>query len=140
MDAALSAGFPCGGWCPDGRAAEDGTIPARYPVIELSGAGYRQRTRQNVLDSDGTVVIHFGTIRGGTRETVRFCERFGKPVLMVDGRLTDSKEAAAQAAGFVAAHSIKVLNVAGPRETQHLGARAYAEAVIRDLLRHRHEM
>ncbi|MCG6885904.1 MAG: putative molybdenum carrier protein, partial [Proteobacteria bacterium] len=24
LDAALAAGIPCGGWCPDGRKAEDG--------------------------------------------------------------------------------------------------------------------
>jgi hypothetical protein len=53
LDAALAANFPCGGWCPGNRRAEDGTIPARYPVSPLLGAGYRQRTRQNVIDSDG---------------------------------------------------------------------------------------
>lgn len=24
--------FPCGGWCPEGRRAEDGVIPEHYPV------------------------------------------------------------------------------------------------------------
>ena len=28
LDAALAAKFPCGGWCPADRAAEDGPIPA----------------------------------------------------------------------------------------------------------------
>ncbi|RTR01064.1 hypothetical protein EKG36_14450 [Halomonas nitroreducens] len=32
LDAALAAGFPCGGWCPADRRAEDGPIPERYPV------------------------------------------------------------------------------------------------------------
>jgi Circularly permutated YpsA SLOG family len=27
LDAALAAGFPCGGWCPADRRAEDGPIP-----------------------------------------------------------------------------------------------------------------
>ena len=27
LDAALAASFPCGGWCPLGRKAEDGVIP-----------------------------------------------------------------------------------------------------------------
>jgi hypothetical protein len=34
LDAALAAGFPCGGWCPRGRRAEDGPIPDRYPLQE----------------------------------------------------------------------------------------------------------
>jgi hypothetical protein len=51
LDAALAAGFPCGGWCPADRCAEDGPIPARYPLNSLARGGYRERARQNVLDS-----------------------------------------------------------------------------------------
>lgn len=35
LDAALARRFPCGGYCPSGRRAEDGPIPARYPLEEL---------------------------------------------------------------------------------------------------------
>jgi len=134
LDAALAAGFPCGGWCPEGRVAEDGPIAPRYPVIELPGAGYRQRTRQNVVDSDGTLVVYFGELAGGTRETVRFCEHFRKPVLVVDGAIASPTQIAAKAADFVTTRGIAVLNVAGPRENNYPGARAYAEGVVRDLL------
>jgi hypothetical protein len=134
LDAALAHGFPCGGWCPAGRLAEDGAIAARYPVVELAGADYPQRTRQNVLDSDGTLVIHFGALKGGTLKTVRLCEHFKKPLLVVDGLTASTSDAGAKAAAFVAAHSIRVLNVAGPRESDSPGARAYAEAAITALL------
>ncbi|MDH3584808.1 MAG: putative molybdenum carrier protein, partial [Phycisphaerae bacterium] len=60
LDAALACGQPCGGWCPQDRAAEDGPIDPRYPLKELPGGGYRQRTHRNVIDSDGTVVLSFG--------------------------------------------------------------------------------
>src|SRR5678815_754424 len=75
LDVALSLGLDCGGWCPEGRLAEDGTIPARYPVRELPGGGFVQRTAQNVTDSDGTLIIHHGDLRGGTRETARLCAK-----------------------------------------------------------------
>lgn len=39
LDAALEAGFPCGGWCPLGRKSEDGVIDKRYPLVELSKGG-----------------------------------------------------------------------------------------------------
>src|SRR3984893_11715567 len=45
LDAALAAGFSCGGWCPKDRNAEDGPIPERYPMTLLEGGGERQRTR-----------------------------------------------------------------------------------------------
>jgi hypothetical protein len=35
LDAALAAKFPCGGWCPADRRAEDGPIPQRYPLTPL---------------------------------------------------------------------------------------------------------
>src|SRR5881398_944095 len=38
LDAALAFEVECGGWCPAGRLAEDGTIPKRYPVMELPNA------------------------------------------------------------------------------------------------------
>lgn len=57
LDASLKSNFPCGGWCPGDRSAEDGTIPERYPLTPLPGGGFRQRTRQNVADSDGTLIL-----------------------------------------------------------------------------------
>jgi hypothetical protein len=53
LDAALAAHFPCGGWCPADRKAEDGEVPEEYPVTPLRHGGYRARTRKNVEESDG---------------------------------------------------------------------------------------
>ena len=36
LDAALAAGFPCGGWCPGDRRAEDGKVPDFYPLTPYS--------------------------------------------------------------------------------------------------------
>jgi len=107
---------PCGGWCPEGRLAEDGAIPARYPVIELPGADYLKRTAQNVIDSDGTLIIHYSELTGGSLKTLEFCERFKQPVLVLDGGELDPAAAAREAAAFILSHAIQTLNVAGPRE------------------------
>jgi hypothetical protein len=130
LDAALATSFPCGGWCPAGRKAEDGPIPDWYPLIELAGADYLERTKQNVIDSDGTLVIYFGELAGGTRETVRFCERLGKAVLMRDGAKKVPSSIAVDAMSFAALHNIAVLNVAGPRESIHPGAQVFAAKVV----------
>jgi hypothetical protein len=131
LDAALEAGFPCGGWCPQGRRAEDGIIPARYPVNELGGAGYRQRTLRNVLDSDATLIIAFGPTRGGTELTRRFCRENGIPCRVIDATTLTPGQAAPLIAGFVSAHDIATLNVAGPRESQAPAACAYTREVMR---------
>ncbi|HPN84875.1 MAG TPA: putative molybdenum carrier protein, partial [Victivallales bacterium] len=34
LDAAIALGIPHGGYCPKGRLAEDGTVPAKYNLTE----------------------------------------------------------------------------------------------------------
>ena len=136
LDAALEAGVPCGGWVPEGRMAEDGPIPERYPVAVLPGAGYRERTRRNVIDSDATVIIHFGGIdpRSGTRMTRDDCIANARPHLVIDAATATAEQAAGLIAGFCRAHAVTRLNVAGPRESGAPGARDYTHQAIRSLL------
>ena len=134
LDAALEAGFPCGGWCPEGRIAEDGIIPARYPLVEQPRAGYEERTLQNVLDSDGTAILHFNELEGGTRQTRDYCLAHGKPHELIDAGRTTPTEAALKLAAFVKRHRIAVLNVAGPRASKWPGARDYTRDAIGRLL------
>src|SRR5262245_35299583 len=115
LDAALAARFPCGGWCPEGRLAEDGAIAECYPVVVLAKAGYEERTLRNVIDSDGTVILHSGLLEGGTRLTAEHCARHGKPLATVDASTCPPDQAAAQVAAFIERERITVLNIAGPR-------------------------
>ena len=134
LDAALAATFPCAGLGPEGRMAEHGPIPMTYPLAELPGAGYQERTKRNVMDSDGTLVIYFGELSGGTERTVRYCEQLRKPVLVVDGDALAPEEIAAMASEFIMANEIANLNVAGPRESSHNGAAAYSRQVVTRLI------
>ncbi len=125
LDAALDANCPCGGWCPAGRRAEDGVIPCRYPLAETPSAEYEQRTEWNVRASDGTLVIARGEINGGTAYTLATARRSGKPVIAVNAR---DEGAAATVRTWIAVHGIRVLNVAGPRESKEAGI--YRDALI----------
>jgi hypothetical protein len=132
LDAALALGIPCGGWCPRGRKAEDGVIPARYPLTETPSDRYQQRTRWNVRDSDGTLVLTVGEPAGGTRLTVDVCRKSGKPHLVVDPRDEDGLAAARD---WVRANLAGgVLNVAGPRASEHPGLYEQARAFLQALL------
>lgn len=134
LDAALELGATCGGWCPAGRKAEDGPIPVRYPMTELASPDYPDRTRRNVEDSDGTLILHRGPLSGGTEFTWEMCRMFGKPACLIDTTDVTTAAAAAQARRFVLEHSIRRLNVAGPRASNWANAHAYARAVVRALL------
>ncbi len=68
LDFAIARGIPHGGWCPRGRLAEDGTIPALYQLSETPGPDHAQRTEWNVRDSDGTVIFSIApALTGGSR-------------------------------------------------------------------------
>lgn len=136
LDGALSLNFPCGGWCPEGRLAEDGVIDARYPLRVLAGGGYRQRTEMNVLDSDGTALIFFDylVLGGGTEQTLGFCLKAKKPYLLLDGHELSVSRAAAKISDFVGRYAIHVLNVAGPSGGKLPQAQPYTAAVIRAYL------
>lgn len=134
LDAALESNHPCGGWCPPGRLAEDGVIPARYPMTELNHGGYSERTLRNVLDSDGTAILFDGEIEGGTGHTRDHCLARGKPLLLIDAARTSSSEAAVEIRAFIAREDIAVLNVAGPRASKWPEAHDYAYAAVAHLL------
>ncbi len=135
LDAALAGEFPCGGWCPAGRLAEDGPIPEWYPLSELENGGYLDRTIKNLEDSDGTAIIYFGALEGGTEQTVLHCMRRQKPCKLIDAEEIPPARAAALVATFVATNAIATLNVAGPRLSKIPKAHAYAYEVVTRLLK-----
>ncbi len=118
LDAALSLGVDCGGWCPAGRIDENGVIPAHYPLEELPEGGYLERTARNVAEADGTLIFYSGSLQGGTKATADFCSAQRKPSLLIDASEIDLERAVALIGEFVRSHQIKVLNVAGPRASQ----------------------
>ena len=128
LDAALALGLPCGGWCPRGRRAEDGPLAARYPLRETPSARYAQRTAWNVRDSDGTLLLLLGALRGGTALTAEAARRQSKPLFTV--RLDEHPDTH-RVRGWIAGEKIAVLNVAGPRASEAPGiyeaARAFLE-------------
>jgi hypothetical protein len=131
LDVALALGLPCGGWCPRGRRTEDGPLPARYPLRETPSASYPERTEWNVRDSDGTLVLHRGRLRGGTALTVRLARRHGRPAMTVDLAAAPSAPAVRD---WIGRERIRRLNVAGPRESEHPGIHAQATQFLRAVL------
>jgi hypothetical protein len=130
LDVALEHGIKCGGWCPAGRVDELGKIPDKYPVHELPAGGFAERTLQNVKDSDGTVVIYPGELRGGTEQTVHFCVELGQPYQLIDASKVAARDAATSIADFVRENSIGVLNVAGPRQSEWPEGYGYTSRVL----------
>lgn len=129
LDAAMACGVPVGGWCPRGRRAEDGPIPERYPLVAMPSPDYADRTRRNVLGADATLVLTRGNPDDGTLLTVAVAQEVGKPLRAVT--LDADVE---PVAGWLRAEGVRVLNVAGPRESTAPGIYAEAYGFMRRLL------
>jgi hypothetical protein len=130
LDAALAVGFPCGGWCPANRKAEDGPIPERYPMSLLSGGKYRERTLKNVQVSDGTAILFNQTLSGGTKLTRDMCIREKKPFIVLDAAQILVERAVKAVMRFIGENEIAVLNVAGPRSSGWPEGYGFAIAVV----------
>lgn len=133
LDVALRYDFPHGGWCPRGRRSLEGPIPAQYQLRETPSDSYLQRTEWNVRDTDATVVFTLASeATGGSSKTIGFAKKHKKPCLhlsMAGGGLFPP---AVQLQGVVKEHGVKVLNVAGSRESKEPGIRDWVMGVLED--------
>lgn len=127
LDAALCLGLECGGWCPRGRRAEDGKIGPRYPLVETPEEDYAQRTAWNVRDADATLILRRGPLSGGTALTLQLARQARKPRRVVDLSRPVSPE---RLRAWLKRHWVKVLNVAGPRESKCPGITSQAYAYL----------
>ena len=131
LDFAIAHGYTHGGWAPRGRQAEDGPIPLKYQLVELAEGGYRKRTRRNVEDSDGTLIVNLGELDGGTLETQVFAQKLGKPYRVVQLDLGVSAETVAGIVAWLRRHAIETLNVAGPRESNRPGIQRLTDELLK---------
>ncbi len=115
LDVAILLGIPHGGWIPRGRKTEQGPLPARYQLKELDSWKYWERTRQNILDSDGTLIVSSTSLTGGSALTEALAIRYGRPCLHINLNLVDRIQAAGMICRWMDENRISILNVAGPR-------------------------
>ncbi|HEY0809652.1 MAG TPA: putative molybdenum carrier protein [Longimicrobiales bacterium] len=123
LRAARMAGLEIGGWCPPGRAAEDGRIPQEFPLKETPAdrsekaphVPRSQRTEWNVRDADATLVLIPGeSDDAGTNLSVRFARELNKPVLVYDLMGEQADESIGE---WLERNVVRTLNVAGPSES-----------------------
>lgn len=118
LDAAIKLGLAHGGWIPKGRKTETGPLPISYKLKETSSSHYSKRTKLNVEDSDGTLIVSHGKLSGGSAYCRTVAQKHGKPLMHIDLNRTAAFPAALTAKKWVLTHAIRFLNVAGPRASK----------------------
>jgi len=118
LDAAIKCNFPHGGWIQKGRKTKSGILPDKYELEEMPVAGYKERIEQNVISSDGTVIISHGDLTGGADYSMKMTERHKRPTLHIDLKETPAFIAASKINTWIIESNIEVLNVAGSRASE----------------------
>lgn len=128
LEVAREFGFPTGGWVPLGWKTDAGPDPslAEFGCLETTDRGYHNRTIRNVADSDGTVL--FGNLTStGCVLTIGSCRARSKPYI--------ENPTSWQLLEWIAAHTIRELNVAGNRQRTNPIAAIQAKEVLRHAFR-----
>jgi len=134
LDVAIKFNIEHGGWIPKGRKTEDGPLPVKYQLLEMGTNDYRQRTKQNIIDSHGTVIISRGNLTGGSKLTQSFAMVVGKPNCYLDLLAAEEFDAAIILKSFILENNIHTLNVAGPRLSHHPGIYRDVKTILEAML------
>lgn len=139
LEAALELAFPYGGTIPKGRKAEDGQVPACFDqLVESVSADYKIcATRDNVRDGQATLVIcPTAPMSPGSQVTVRFCHEQNKPVMVCEAKkvLRDPVAQGDLVLRWIKQKGVKVLNVAGTRESKFKGIQEAVRAMVTHVL------
>lgn len=118
LDFALKYYIAHGGWINKGRITEDGPLPEKYQLKEMPTESYSKRTEQNVIDSDGTLIISHGELTGGSAHTRKMAMKHGRPWLHADLNKLPTFQAAIIIENWISKNGIEILNVAGPRDSK----------------------
>ncbi|MBN1625284.1 MAG: putative molybdenum carrier protein [Deltaproteobacteria bacterium] len=118
LDTAIKWNISHGGWVPRGRLTEAGRLPDKYDMQEMPTSSYSARTEQNVIDSEGTLIISHGPLTDGSKHTKEMAIKHEKPFIHINlNNEADSSRAAEHAHEWITKSKIEMLNVAGPRSS-----------------------
>lgn len=135
LDVAIKYAIPHGGWCPKGRLSEEAfPIPSQYLLKETDSEDASVRTKYNIRDNDGTLIIvptNPPAVTDGTILTLEEVKASDKPYFIIALSKGHDNGAILE---WLITNNIKRLNVAGPRESQCLGIYDKSVALLKGLI------
>lgn len=114
LDVAIKLNIDHGGWIPEGRTPENGVLPEKYRLQEIVAIGDTSSAEQNILDSDGTLIISHGPLQEKPDYVRRMVLKHQRPWLHIDLKATSAFRAADNIHSWGASHEVRVLHVTGP--------------------------
>jgi Circularly permutated YpsA SLOG family/Domain of unknown function (DUF6794) len=116
-DVAIDMDIPYGGWITEDRKTEKGPLPPECQSQKMPAEDYTARRKQNVMYSDGTLIVTRGRLAGVAALVRDLAEKYKRPWLHVDLEKTGAFYAVSEIVYWAYQLNIDVLNVAGPDAT-----------------------
>ncbi len=131
-----------GGWAPKYFLTENGSnlkLGHLYGLKETKSGKYPARTKRNVKESDATLWVGYDN-SAGAKLTFSACRKFKKPWFVVPYdfnayqkdllKILETRVVAKQLADWLADYRVKILNVAGNRESINTGVGSFTERIV----------
>ena len=126
LDVAKAMQMETGGTMPfgfkaldaDGKTVNHPDYAEKYGIVASDSSSYAVRTKKNVADSDGTIILGYNLQSKGTMCTLKSIILLQKPHLMIDLNDPPSRD---DVVDWLKSNNIETLNVAGNSEKTYKG-------------------
>ncbi len=88
-----------------------------------------------LYSQSGTLLFYDTELAGGTLQTLLFCIEEQRPFRLIDCSLVDSADAVEAVRKFTQTYEIRILNVAGPRQSGSANIYGCVRQVMKDVIR-----
>jgi len=126
--AAKELGIKTGGLAPKGYRTEGGSnydLKNVYGLKESGSTGYQARTLHNVVTSDVTIIFAFKPGSSGTKMTIGFAVKEGKPKVGIT-----TENGFDMLVEFLDEHNPSTVNIAGNRESVAPGIQEFTRSML----------
>jgi hypothetical protein len=130
LDVAVHLGIGHGGWAPRGLRNEAGPISGIYGIVEHDALGYRQAMEQNIVHSDGTLVLTRGKKSPETRHAVETALKHQRQLLHVDLSQHSGFEGASLIRSWIDLQKVRVVFVTGASEPEEPNIYAQTRKIL----------
>ena len=107
LDVAIEMGLTHGGWAPRGLRNEAGPLPDYLGMTEVDKVGFHEAMTQNIVHSDGTLLITRGDKTPETRYAVETALRHQRQLLHVDLSQHTAFEASSLTSSWISLQQIR---------------------------------
>jgi hypothetical protein len=129
LDAAIRLDIPHAGWCFSDRKIDGGILAQQYNVKAIDNPSYFQRLENNIVDSEGTVVLSYGQLVIGSKAVRDIAEKNNKPYLNVNLSQHPLNHAIALIRKWMTKHEIAAVYFTGTKTGGGLSPNVYDEVI-----------